>query len=228
MKDTKNVVVIAGSPKPPGKAASDMLARLSADAIRGDNLDVQIVNVRETFNKKKTDEAFAAMAAADAMIVIFPLYVFCLPGITMRFLQSYGEYAAALPARKQAAVYAVVNCGFPEPEINSEAVRVVGRFANAVGARFRYGVMIGSGGMVMLDVQPSRKLRQNYTAAMKQIQAEMISGRFQPAEDVCLRVAFPRKLYFFMGNMGWRKRIKQNGKSKQDLCARPYQPAENA
>ncbi len=31
-------------------------------------------------------------------------------------------------------VYAVVNCGFPEPEINEQAVEVIGRFAASVCA----------------------------------------------------------------------------------------------
>ena len=105
-----------------------------------------LINVRQTLTKKTTDEAFRTMAGADAMIIIFPLYVFCLPGITMRFLELYRDYAAALPARKQPGVYAVVNCGFPEPDINEEAACVVHRFADAIGARFCYGVLIGGGG----------------------------------------------------------------------------------
>ena len=224
MKEKKNIVVIAGSPKPPGKAASDTLAKLAADTLGDTDTDVRILNVRETLTKHRTDEAFETMAAADAMIIIFPLYVFCLPGITMRFLQSYAAYAAALPARKQAAVYTVVNCGFPEPEINGEAVRVIGRFASAVGVQFRFGVMIGGGGMITMNVQPVKKMRDGYLAVMKRIKGEMESGRFRPAENVCLRVAFPRKLYFFMGNMGWRRWVRKNGKRKQDLYARPYQP----
>lgn len=228
MKDKKNVVVIAGSPKPPGKAASDMLAKITEDTLRDADMDVRILNVRETMTKHGTDEAFMAIAAADAMIIIFPLYIFCLPGITMRFLQSYGEYAAALPERKRAAVYTVVNCGFPEPGINSEAVRVVGRFADAIGAQFCFGVMIGGGGMITMNVQPVKKLREKYQETMQRIKAEIESGRFMPAEDVSLRVGFPRKLYFFIGNMGWRNWIKKNGRRKQDLYLQPYQSDKKA
>ena len=85
MSDAKKVVIISGSPKAPGKAASDQFAEIAADAMGTDGIRAQIFNVRECTTKHTEQEAYAAMAEADAMIIIFPLYVFCLPGITMRF-----------------------------------------------------------------------------------------------------------------------------------------------
>jgi NAD(P)H-dependent FMN reductase len=224
MKDRKRIVVIAGSPKQPGKAVSDLLAEIAAGSLQDESTDVKMISIRKTFNQKKTDEAYQTMATADAMIIIFPLYVFCLPGITMRFLQSYGTYAASLPERKKTAVYAVVNCGFPEPEINGEAVRVVARFAQAVGAQFSRGVIIGGGGMLTMDVQPANRARENYAAEMKRIKTEIQEGICTPAENVTVRVRIPRLFYLFMGNMGWKRSIKKNGKKKKDLYLRPYQP----
>lgn len=227
MNAQKQVVIISASPKPPGKAASDRLAEMAADALRDGEIDVRVINAREALTKQTTDEAFAAMAAADAMIVVFPLYIFCLPGMTMRFLQRYGEYAAKLPVRKQAAVYSVVNCGFPEPEINEEASRVIGRFAAAVGARYGFGILIGGGGMVAMSVSPVKKMMAKYREALSRIRAEIKAGTCKPAESVCLRIHFPRSLYFFMGNMGWKSWIRKNGGKAKDLYARPYQSADN-
>ena len=45
-------------------------------------------------------------------------------------------------------VYAVVNCGFPEPGINLEAVRVIRSFSQHINAQFRCGVLIGGGAML--------------------------------------------------------------------------------
>mgnify|MGYP001178062942 CR=1 FL=1 len=220
----KQVVILAASPKPPGKAASDLLAKIAADTLRDETVGVRVINARETLAKETTDEAFAAIAAADALIVVFPLYVFCLPGMTMRFLQRYGEYAAKLPQRKQTAVYSVVNCGFPEPEINEEASRVIGRFARAVGARYGFGVLIGGGGMVTMSISPVNKMIRKYQETLGRIQAEIKAGTCTPAASVNLRVRFPRRLYLFMGNISWRMWIRNNGGKTKDLYARPYQP----
>ncbi|MFH1880802.1 MAG: flavodoxin [Bacillota bacterium] len=223
MSERKQVAIISASPKPPGRAASDYLAGLAADALRDENIGVSVINARETLQKHGTDAAFQTMANADALIIIFPLYIFCLPGITMRFLQMYRDYAAKLPARKKAAVYSVINCGFPEPEINEEASRVIGRFASAVGAQYCCGVLIGGGGMLTLNVSPAQKARAQYLKTLSRMRAEIAGGVIAPAQSVRLRVNFPRKLYFLMGNMGWRRQIRKNGGKKKDLYRRPYQ-----
>jgi hypothetical protein len=224
----KQVVIIAASPKPPGKAASDQLSQIAAETLRDETVDVRIINARETLAKEKTDEAFAAMAAADALIVVFPLYIFCLPGLTMRFLQRYWQYALKLPYRKQTAVYSVVNCGFPEPQINEEASRVVGRFASAVGARYGLGILVGGGGMVAMSVSPVKKMLAQYREALRRIQTEIRAGVCTPSESVRLRIRFPRRLYLLMGNVGWKQWIRKNGGKARDLYARPYQPDGNA
>lgn len=220
----KQVVVIGGSPRTPGKATSDFLAERTAQALREVGLEARVLNVRAAIQRRQTDEAFAAMAAADAMIFLFPLYVFCLPGILMRFLQDYRAYANAHKgAGSGAAVYAVVNCGFPEPEINEQAVDVIGRFAAAVGARFRFGIMIGSGGMIALNIPFSKAVLRRYTQTVAAIGAEIQSGQFAEAKPVYLRNGFPAKLYFLLAERGWRKMVRASGKRPEDLYARPYQ-----
>ena len=219
----KRIVVIGGSPKPPGTAVSDYLAEQAAATLRAEGMETSVLNVRQTLTRRQTEEAFALMATADALVFLFPLYVFCLPGILMRFLQQYKAYADAHPeAKNGAAVYAVVNCGFPEPEINEQAVDVIGRFAAAIGARFRFGIMIGSGGMVMLNVPSSQKLRGRYAEAFRQIAAEVTGGNFGEAQPLYLRNSFSATLYFRIAEMGWRKCIHKNGKRVRDLRARPY------
>ena len=223
MSVKKQVVIVSASPKPQGRAASDRLAEVAAAVLEDDRVGVQIINARETLQTRETEKAFAAMAAADALILVFPLYIFCLPGITMRFLQLYRDYALRLPRRRQTAVYAIVNCGFPEPEINEEASRVVGRFASAVGARYGFGILIGGGGMASMTIPPVRKMIAQLSETLRRVKEEIKSGVCTPAQSVCLRVAFPRRLYYFMGNIGWKRWIRSNGKPVKDLYARPYQ-----
>ena len=224
MSERKRIAILSGSPKAPGTAASDLLAEIAAESLRGEDADVQILNVRDCFTKKNTAEAYIAMAEAEALIIVFPLYVFCLPGILMRFLQDYWKYASALPGgTKSALVYAVVNCGFPEPEINEHAALVIGRFAAAVGARFRFGVLIGGGGMLSYNAPQIKKMLALYGDAVSRIKAE-IGGSLRQPENVPISASVPRWLYFGMGNLGWRIQGRKNHIRRSGLYARPYQP----
>lgn len=224
MNTEKRVAVINASPKTAGKSVSGHLASYAQNLLSGDNLEIRCFSVRESI-AKKTAEAFKYMKEADAFITIFPLYVFCLPGILMRFLQNYHNYTASCPdGAKKAAVYAIVNCGFPEPEINAEAVRVIGSFSEKIGAQFRFGVMIGGGGM-LLGSQGSpilKKTMADIDGAFARIKEEIVSGRRGPAENVVTNVRFPRRLYFFMGGIGWVSWARKNRLKKKDLYAKPY------
>ena len=61
-----------------------------------------------------------------------------------RFLQDYAAFVKSQERTgKVPRVYAMVNCGFPEDEINGEALRVVESFSRSIGARYRFGLMIG-------------------------------------------------------------------------------------
>ena len=225
---SKKTVIISGSPKAPGKAASDFLAKITAEVFQEDGTQPRVISVRRTLTRKHTEQAFAEMAEADALVIIFPLYIFCLPGITMRFLQMYKAYLDVHPeAKKDMPVYAVVNCGFPEPYINLEAVQVIGRFASAIGASFRFGVMIGGGGMLNVPLRSAKKKLEEYRAAAREIKTDFAERNRNRKDHILIHSPAARKWYFLLGNIGWSMQARKFGNKKRDLYAKPYQPAEN-
>ncbi|MGE5423225.1 MAG: flavodoxin, partial [Ignavibacteriales bacterium] len=126
----KRVVLISASPKIGESTASDALVDLQEGQMQASGLLYERVNVRQCFTKKTTESAFVTMAEADALVITFPLYFFCLPGMLQRFLQDYYQFHLQHhDASKLPRVYAVVNCGFPEASINAEAVRVIKSFS---------------------------------------------------------------------------------------------------
>ncbi len=224
----KQIVILSGSPRTPGKAASDLLSKTAAEVFQEEGSQPRVISVRRMLSREHTEQAFAEIAAADALLIIFPLYIFCLPGILMRFLQMYKAYADAHPeAKKDVPVYTVVNCGFPEPHINEEAVRVIGRFAAALGDRFRFGIMIGGGGMYGYPAPQVRKKLEEYRAAVRRIRADLAGGTREKAENILIQSPMRRRIYYTMGNMGWKIQARKNGKKKADLYARPYQHTES-
>ncbi len=224
--ETKKFVVISASPRTDEASTSEFLAVIGAQRMKENGADIYRVNVRRSIARKQTETDFAAMLRADALILIFPLYFFCLPGMLMRFLEDYYTYYAQHKENaKGSQVYAVINCGFPEPDINAEAARVIESFSEKTGNSFRFSVLIGGGGMLQAakDAPFMKKTMVAIKGAFGLMTEDTLSCGNKPIRDILLSIRFPRKLYFFMGGLGWVSQAKKNGLKKEDLYKRPYQ-----
>ncbi len=225
MSDVKKAAVLSASPKVSEDAVSEWLATRAESTLAGDAVEIRHINVRKSIAQKQTAEDFTYMLDCDAMLIVFPLYIFCLPGMLTRFLQDYYAFTRTQPDNgKKTAVYAVVNCGFPEPGINREAVRVIKSFSEKIGAEFRFGIMLGSGGMLLSaqDTPMTKETASQLNSALAVIKNELLTGAREAVENAEISVKFPRFLYFFIGGRGWMSRAKKNGLKKKDMYARPY------
>lgn len=227
--EKKMVVFVNGSPKLRSEeSVSERLIRIGQKYMDSPELSFETVNVRQSLTHKNTEEDFNKLLNAEAIILIFPLYIFCLPGILMRFLQDFHQYWKENGGyRRRVKVYAIVNCGFPEAFINEEAVRVIQSFSRQTGAEFGFGTMIGSGGMLLgtLDAPFMKRMREDIIHAFQRIR-DGILGQGDSGEPVSTRANFPIKLYYFMGNRGWYSEAKKKGLKKKDLYRRPYLKAD--
>lgn len=163
------VALLSASPKSnQDHALSAYLSSRAAELIGSNAITISPINVRNSLIEGQTESAFKTMLAADAMVIIFPLYFFCLPGMLTRFLQDYHQYwLTHQHLVKQAKIYTVINCGFPEPDLNAEASRVIASFSQHISAEFRFAVFIGGGGMLLgfKDMPWMKKTTATITAA---------------------------------------------------------------
>ncbi|PKM88023.1 MAG: flavodoxin [Firmicutes bacterium HGW-Firmicutes-12] len=221
----KNVVFISASPKIKEKSVSEYLVKLAADKFTGD-VDKAFINVRQSINKHQTLEDFEKISQADALIIAFPLYVFCLPGILMRYLEDFHKFYSDKEKfiNNKLKIYALVNCGFPEPGINQEAVGVIRSFSRHMGADFRFGVLIGSGGMLLQakDAPFMKKATKEMNKAFDTIAMDCQNDNNVSVRDLLISVKFPRRLYLFMGDRGWISVARKYGLKKKDLYRKPY------
>ncbi len=223
--ESKRVVLISASPKMTEKTTSGQLASMQEVQMKAAGLDVYRVDVRKSLSKGGTQADFEAMLEADALVFTFPLYIFCLPGILMRFLQDYDQFRMQhIDRAREAKVYAVVNCGFPEADINEEAVRVIRSFSRKIGAFFRFGVLIGGGTMVVeaKDAPFMKKTTAKLLGTFDLMVEDILTDSRAPLEAISIQANFPRKLYFFMADRGWFATARKNGLKKKDLYRRPY------
>lgn len=217
------VALVSASPKVDQEwAVSVFLAKYGESRLADDSLSVATIPVRHALMHHETDAAFASLQEADAIVLIFPLYFFCLPAMLTRFLQ---DFAAKEPkSNKTCTVYALVNCGFPEPEINLEAMRVVEQFALQTGRSYGGGVMIGCGGMI-LGAQGApfmRDVTEQVNSLFDRVKSDLVQADSIEPNIVATAPKFPRALYFLAGNAGWRSSARKNHLKNKDLYRTPY------
>jgi NAD(P)H-dependent FMN reductase len=214
------IAIISASPRISAGSVSGFIAEVAAKRFADSGIIAERIDVRNCMTNKGCDQAFAMMNGADALMFIFPLYFFCVPGLLMRFLQ---DYADANPGTSK-AIYAVVNCGFPEPKINAEALRVIARFAAHTGNHYRFGAAFGSGGMLH-DAQNTpfiKKAMKAFDKTISLMAEDMQQKERSLSQDTYISIRFPRIAYVWMGNRSWRQMAKRNGLSKEDLYRTPY------
>jgi multimeric flavodoxin WrbA len=225
-QENKSVVIVNGSPKAASRSASGGLSEQAKNLFEAAGLHASVVCARSSQSQGTQSSDFAVMLNADALLLVFPLYFFCVPAMLMRFMEDYAAYIACSggPGRTQ-MVYAIVNCGFPEPEINSEAIRVVKSFAGHIGAAFCFSVSIGSGSMITeaREAPFMKKAVALLDEALRHMALEISCGVCEPAGNVSISVKIPRRFYYFMGNHGWYGMARKNGLKRKELGARPYQ-----
>jgi putative NADPH-quinone reductase len=221
----KEIILITASPRATNQSTSAFLAdRLTQQLVRT-GIRTKRIDVRKSVAGKRAEADFEALRRADAWVFVYPLYFFCLSGLLMRFLQDFDRYQREHGGMtRKAKVYAVVNCGFPEPGINDESVRVMGRFSQRVGATFRFAVQIGGGPMIheAKDAPFLKGLLQKLDDAFARVGDDALSEAPAPVENVFISPRFPRKLYFFMGGHGWIGAARKNGLSRKGLYRKPY------
>lgn len=216
----KKVILLSASPKKGEPSVSALLCEMAKERFVSAGLQADVIDVSKAL--KDSEPFFEAMRSADALLIVFPLYFFCLPGMLTRFLEDYSKSAGEKRAGQK--IYTIVNCGFPEPDINEEAIRVIASFARHVGGAFGFGVAFGSGGMVlgMKDAPYMKKPMADLNNAIDRMAAEISQNTQASAATVYTGVGFPRWMYFFGGNFGWRQMAKKSGLKKKDLYRTPY------
>lgn len=223
--EKRKIVVINASPKMSDESMSEWLSSLGENNMKGKSTDINRINVRKSITKGQQELDFEKIIQADALVFIFPLYIFCLSGMLMRFLQDFYKYYNEHKAESHnAMVYAVVNCGFTEPDINLESIRVIQSFTEKINSSFRFGVLIGGGPMIFeaKGAPFMKRILRELNAAFILMKKDVINKANQSLDNIYISVKFPRKLYFFMGGMGWVSAVRKNGLKKRELYRKPY------
>jgi multimeric flavodoxin WrbA len=214
------IVILSASPKMSSDSVSQFMAEIAGKHFSNRGIETVCLDVRESMKNNSCSQAFATMNEADALMFVFPLYFFCIPGLLMHFLQDYVDSRDG----KKKKIYAVVNCGLLDPKINAEALRVIGRFAAHTGNSYRFGVAFGCGGMLKgaQNAPFVKKALKAFHRAIDFMAEDLHCETNALSEDIYIAFRFPKIAYVFMGNRSWRQMAKKNGLIRRDLYRAPY------
>jgi hypothetical protein len=225
MTSPHTALLLIGSPKR-GASTSASRASFLGDELERHGVRAATLNLGRALATPDASEALhEAVAAADLVVLCFPLYVDTLPAVTTRALQLIAaRRAAAAPAAEPAAFAAVCQCGFPEPEHNEVALQVCRHFAESAGFAWAGGLAMGAGGVI--DGQAMGKARgmlRHQVRALELSAVELAAGRPVPHEAMRLMVkpVLPAVGYRFIANWNWHREHRKQG-ATAPLEARPF------
>ena len=222
----KKVVLISASPKVrQNKALSEYLTLLEKDTFTADGITVECINVKSCATGNTGPQAFKSILTADFIVINFPLYVYCLPGLLMRFLQDYYKYYLEHKNNcREQKVFAVANCGFPEPVISDDAIGVIKSFSAKIGAQFCFGVSIGAGGLIMgmKDKPHTQKAQGCIAEAFSLIKTHILHGSSGPQENIYIEPGLPKEQVLAIIDDVWMRAAQHSGLGKQSLFKKVY------
>ena len=186
----KSICLVNGSLR--GKKASSLELLHDVESRLPDtDYATKIVSVRAKVQGSYPLETLRDLATADALILVFPLFTYGIPGALMRLLEDYCSYAGSgNDYNREAKVYAIVNCGFPRPVIFSECVRTLRNFCRRLSLDWRFAVCISSGPVVVMTKRVpflDLKLKRAFAA----IASDLKSGDTAPKDDFLIRPVIP-------------------------------------
>lgn len=216
----KNIIVLNGSPRMKGSISMKMLDLFQEHL--GTDCKVQVIEAGKSILHQNQWKDYGYMVEADAMVIAFPLYVYCLPGVLMEFLVGYQDYIRGKGQTPEQKVYAIINCGFPEARINEDAAHVIKCFCKKIHAQYRFSILIGGGGMLRpLKMMPSvNKMWKKIEFAFGQIIGDVRDEK--KIEDIYIDVKLQKKLFNFIAETNFTVIAKTKGVKKKELFKQPY------
>lgn len=111
----------------------------------------------------------------------------------------------------------MVNCGFYEGHQNKLALEMMENWCVKARLKWGQGIGIGAGGMLsgLKNVPIGHGPKKNLEKAFNQLTNNILNSSSE--ENIFVNANFPRILYKFAAEMGWRQAIKANGLKRKDL-----------
>jgi multimeric flavodoxin WrbA len=221
----RKIIFINGSPRGKQSGSQFFIEQVqhSLDSVR---THAEVVNIPKQ-GTNADDLVFQKMIEADGLVFAFPLYVDSLCAGLLDFLNRFVQFASDKPAHKGSKicpVYAVVNCGFHKARNNKIALQIMKNFTQKAGCTWGFGIGIG-GGEFCKEESPNalyRWFKKPVFHALTKLSKELTNPSGKPGKDLYATTRMPTRLFNFVANKRWLKKINQN-KIISGWDSKPYE-----
>jgi len=166
------------------------------------------------------DEFIKDVLSAKALIIVFPLYVDSIPAPLLKILEMLEGYARKSP-NNDLRVFAVINCGFFEPNHTLIALDIIKNFSLKSGFSWQYGIGIGCGGFFASIKDMKHGPSSNVYKVLLDLCKNIKAPSRNPLGNILVKPKIPRFVYRLAANLGWNNTAKFNGVKKQ-IRAKPF------
>jgi multimeric flavodoxin WrbA len=231
----KRALLLVGSPKPglrastpDDRSASLALGRALARRLAGQGVEGRTLFLSETVRLgAATEQMLASVAAADLLVLSFPLSVDSLPAPAIEALELIANarrLRAGQNAQPRPGFFALCQSGFPEAEQSAAALAICRRFAHEAGFAWRGGLAIGGGPALASRLRPGGPAR-HALAALDAAASALAAGQAAPPEVVKLaaRPIMPALRYRLAAEREFRRQARQHG-VRRPSASRPFEP----
>jgi multimeric flavodoxin WrbA len=209
-------LLLIGSPKP-GKSASRTFAEAMGSRLEVRGCETSVARVVPSFrDDARLAELLAEIAAADLVVLSFPVYVDSLPAPLLRLLESWAATIAdgSMPPRRR-HLTVLTQCGFPESSHCAVAIETCRLFAEKTGVVWAGSLAFGMGGSIE-GGSVERSPLSGRLASLDAAANALAAGQPIPeaATAVFARPLAPAWTYPLLGGWGWSRQAKKRGCSE--------------
>jgi hypothetical protein len=189
----KRICLLNGSLRGEKASSLEFLNRVSAGMNPAD-FRIDRLTVKPGVNCHYSMETLSVFADADVIVMAFPLFSYSLPGALTGFLGDFNSYVhEGGRYTTRAKVFAIINCGFPEPRTIEEAIRVVKNFCTRFGLAYRFAIAIGSGPVTVMTMKApflNPHLKKAFASLVKDAEVDVTALM----EDVFITPIIPKRI----------------------------------
>lgn len=206
-----NICFINGSLR--GKEASSLVFLNCINGMLANTeFNKDIINVRAKVKESYPEDKLKTISRADAVIMVFPLFSYGVPGALMRLLEDFYLYAKGNDYNKAAGIYIVVNSGFYRPEIMTELIRVMKNFCRRLSLNWRFAICMGAGPVAAWTVKIPL-LNMKYKKAFSAIASDIKNGDTGQKDNYFIKPLLPEPVILWW-KAQYEKKMKLGAASK--------------
>lgn len=204
--------LLVGSPRG-SQSTSNSLGMYLCEQLKNHGITWQTQYLCQPDHSKENQTSVLRLIDNSEVIILsFPLYVDSLPAPVIKTFEAIVDHVKKSNFNGKKYFVAIVNSGFPEASQNELALSICRLFAKQAGFIWLGGLAKGGGEMIAGRPLNEFGGQLRYQKKALELAADFIANGepiTQQAATLMGTLGYPRWLYTFIGNRGWKQKARK-------------------